>query len=153
MGDLVVSSPCFAQGGRIPIEHTGYGRDGSPALVLTGLCGAAVSLAIIMDDMGHPIPAYNHWVFWNIPATASIPGDIPPGERVDALGGAVQGIGYGKHRYRGPKPPFRWSHVYRFHVFALDGFLDLPGTSRKRQLIAAMQGHIVQQAMLTGHFR
>lgn len=153
MEELVVSSPCFVHEGLIPLAHTGYGEDRSPELVLSGLCKDAVSIAIVMDDMGHPIPAYNHWVIWNLPATPVIPGGIPPGVQVAGWDRAVQGIGYGKHRYRGPKPPFRWSHVYHFNVFVLDSFLDLPSTARKRDLLAAMQGHILQQAVLAGHYR
>lgn len=152
MEKLVVSSPCFEQGGLIPVKYTGYGADCSPELELTGLSSDTVSIAIILDDMDHPIPAYNHWIIWNIPATSVIPGNIPHGEKVDSLGGAVQGCGYGKHKYRGPKPPFRWSHIYSFNVFALNCFLDLPGTTRKKKLVAAMQGHILQQAVLAGHF-
>ena len=110
------------------------------------------SIAIIMDDMGHPIPAYNHWVIWNIPAISLIPENIPHGEQVDSLG-AIQGCGYGKHRYRGPKPPFNWSHIYHFNVFSLDCRLDLPSTARKKDLLAAMQGHILQKSVLAGHYR
>lgn len=153
MEKLLVSSPCFEHGGLIPVAYTGHGADISPELLLNKLSPDAVSVAIIMNDMGHPIPAYNHWIIWNIPAAPVIPGSIPHGEQVEALGGAVQGIGYGKHRYSGPKPPFRWSHIYHFNVFALDGFLDLPCTSRKRDLVKAMRGHILQQAVLAGHYR
>lgn len=153
MEHLMIKSPCFEHGGLIPKEYTGYGADGSPELVLTGLGKDAVSIAIIMNDMSHPIPAYNHWVIWNIPATSVIPGNIPHGEQVNSIGGAVQGLGYGKHRYRGPKPPFRWSHIYHFNVFVLDCFLNLPSTSKKKDLTVAMQGHILQQAVLAGHYR
>lgn len=153
MEKLIVSSPSFKDKGFIPLEHTGYGADSSPRLVLDGLSESAVSIAIIMNDMGHPIPAYNHWVIWNIPAASVIPGAIPHGGRIETLGGAMQGIGYGRHRYRGPKPPFRWSHVYHFNVYALDCFLDLPVTTRKKGLLEAMQGHILQQALLEGHYR
>ena len=142
MEKLVVSSPSFAHEGLIPLAHTGYGEDRSPELVLSGLCKDAVSLAVVMNDMGHPIPAYNHWVIWNLPAMPVIPGSIPPGAQVA-----------GWHRYRGPKPPFRWSHVYHFNVFVLDSFLNLPSTARKKDLLAAMQGHILQQAVLAGHYR
>lgn len=153
MEHLMITSPYFEHGGMIPIEYTGYGADSSPELVLTGLSKDAVSIAIIMNDMDHPISAYNHWVIWNIPATSVIPGNIPHGEYVNSLGGAVQGLGYGKHRYRGPKPPFRWSHIYHFNVFVVDCFLDLPSTSKKKDLTEAMQGHILQQAVLSGHYR
>lgn len=153
MEKLRVSSPCFEEGGLIPVRHTGHGEDVSPKLVLEGLSAEAVTLAVTLDDMGHPIPAYNHWVIWNIPATAVLPEDIPHGETVESLGGAVQGRGYGKHGYRGPKPPFRWSHSYHFSVFALDCRLDLPPAARKKDLLAAMRGHVLQTAVLTGHYR
>ncbi len=123
---MTVESPAFENEGLIPIENTGYGADISPALRLRGIDERAKSIAIIMDDMGHPIPAFNHWVIWNIPVMETIPAHIPYGKSVNALSGAVQGRGYGKHRYRGPKPPFRWSHRYQFNVFALDSMVDLP---------------------------
>ncbi|QNM05163.1 hypothetical protein [Qiania dongpingensis] len=34
MKKLTVTSPCFENGGLIPIEHTGYGADRSPELLL-----------------------------------------------------------------------------------------------------------------------
>ncbi len=153
MEKLTVTSPCFEDGGLIPIEYTGYGADRSPELLLNGLSKEAVSIAVIMNDMSHPIPEYNHWVIWNIPALNVIPGDIPHGVKVEAWSQTVQGIGYGKNCYRGPKPPFNWSHMYRFNVYVLDCFLDLPVRSRKKVLLKAMESHILQQAALTGHFR
>ena len=150
---LTLTSPDFAEGGLIPIVCTGHGADRSPAFCLAGLRPDAVSLAFLLDDLDHPVPAYNHWVAWNFPPSAVFPGGIPAGEQVTALGGAVQGCGYGKHRYRGPKPPFHWSHRYRFQVFALDRMLTLPASARKRDLLAAMEGHVLQQAELTGHYR
>lgn len=153
MDKLFLTSPAFEDGGLIPVEHTGFGADSSPRLELSGLSEWAVSLAVTLDDMTHLIPAYNHWSIWNLPPQLVIPGSIPQGERVDALGGAVQGRGYGRNRYRGPKPPFHQSHVYRFTLFALDCALVLPSTARKKDLLAAMEGHILQQAVLMGHYR
>lgn len=150
---LIVTSPAFEEGGLIPIQYTGYGADISPELHLAEIDGRAKSLAVIMNDMGHPVPAYNHWVIWNIPVMMTIPGDISHGNQVSELGGAVQGRGYGKNRYRGPKPPFNWSHVYQFNVYVLDCMLDLPGSSRKRDLLAAMEGYILQYGCLTGRYR
>jgi len=150
---FIATSPAFEEGGKIPVEYTGRGRDISPELRLSGIAEGARSLVVIMDDMGHPIPEYNHWVIWNIPVMESIPENIPHGGRVEALGGAVQGRGYGKNRYRGPKPPFNMSHVYRFCVYTLDTMLELPPSSRKKALLAAMEGHILQKAGLTGRYR
>ena len=106
-----------------------------------------------MDDMGHPIPAYNHWVIWNIPIMRIIPENIPRGSCVVELGEAMQGRGYGRNKYRGPKPPFNWSHRYQFNVYALDCMLELPSHARKQDLLAALQGHILQEGSLVGKFR
>ncbi|MCC8122348.1 MAG: YbhB/YbcL family Raf kinase inhibitor-like protein [Oscillospiraceae bacterium] len=149
---LSVTSPDFADGGLIPVAHTGNGPDLSPALELSGLCADAKSIAVTMDDMSHPIRGYNHWLIWNLPAQPHIPASVPQGETVASLGGAVQGCGYGKHRYRGPLPPFHLSHRYQFNVYVLDCVLSLPHTARKRNLIAAMQGHILQLGTLSGHY-
>jgi Raf kinase inhibitor-like YbhB/YbcL family protein len=150
---LIITSPAFENEGLIPILYTGYSEDISPELHLSEISGEAKSLAIIMDDMGHPIPAYNHWVIWNIPVLQTIPANIESGARIKGWENAVQGRGYGKNRYRGPKPPFNWSHRYRFNVYALDCLLDLPESARKRDLLAAMQGHIVGQGCLIGRYR
>ena len=153
MKALTVESPAFEHEGLIPEQYTGYGADISPEIHLFNVNEQAKSIAIIMDDMGHPIPAYNHWVIWNIPVVRVIPSNIPRGEVVESLSGAIQGRGWGKHRYRGPKPPFNWSHRYQFNVFVLDCMLDLPAKSRKRDLIQAMDGHILQQTAIVGRYR
>ena len=150
---LTVTSPAFENEAVIPIQYTGRGEDISPELHLSAIDGRAKSLAVIMDDMNHPIPAYNHWIIWNIPVMETIPENIAYGADVAELGGAVQGRGYGKNRYRGPKPPFNWRHLYQFNVYALDCLLDLSPRARKRNLIAAMQGHILQKGALTGYFQ
>lgn len=150
---LIVTSPAFDHEAVIPIQYTGRGEDISPELHLSEISENAKSLAIIMNDMGHPIPEYNHWVIWNLPVMRIIPQQIAHGARVPDLGGAVQGRGYGRNRYRGPKPPFNWSHRYEFTVYALDCLLDLPTSARKRDLLTAMQGHILQAGSLVGRFQ
>ncbi|MGI6153967.1 MAG: YbhB/YbcL family Raf kinase inhibitor-like protein [Christensenellaceae bacterium] len=150
--NLTVTSPAFENDGAIPIKYTGRGEDLSPELRLSEIDPGAKSIAIIMDDVDHPLPYYNHWVIWNIPVMPVIPEAIPRGAQVATLNGAVQGRGYGKHRYRGPKPPFNWSHRYQFNVYVLDTLLDLPAKTKKNALLDAMEGHILQQGFLTGKF-
>lgn len=151
MEQLTVTSPAFKNEAVIPIQHTGRGADISPELQLSPIDAKVKSLAVIMDDLGHPIPEFNHWVIWNIPVMHTIPEGIPHGAHV--LSGAVQGRGYGKNRYRGPKPPFNQSHRYRFSVYALDTLLSLPETTRKRGLLQSIQGHVLQEGHLIGRFR
>lgn len=150
---LIVTSPAFEQEGMIPIRYTGRGEDISPELHLSDIDDRAKSLAVIMDDLDHPIPSYNHWLIWNLPVMQRIPENIPYGADVPGLGDAKQGRGYGKHRYRGPKPPFNWLHRYQYHVYVLDCIMELPATTRKRDLLAAMQGHILQEGALVGQFQ
>lgn len=65
----------------------------------------------------------------------------------------MQGRAYGRNRYKGPKPPLRWIHTYVFTVYALDCRLNLSPTCRKPDLLAAMEGHILQRATLSGQFQ
>lgn len=149
---IEVTSSAFTDGGAIPIEYGGQGRDISPALHLTGVADEAVAIAIIMDDIDHPLfGVYNHWTIWNIPPMEDIPAEIAHGESVAALDGAVQGAGYGRHRYRGPKPP-TGSHRYRYNVFVLETMLKLEATSGKEALLAAMEGHILQYGNIVGWY-
>ncbi|EOH76795.1 YbhB/YbcL family Raf kinase inhibitor-like protein [Enterococcus malodoratus] len=150
--ELTVTSPAFKNGGMIPEKYTGNGADFSPELKLSSLAKEAVSIAVIVDDVDHPlVGVYNHWLIWNVPVQEVIPAKIPQGEQVSELANAVQGVGYGKHRYRGPKPPFG-SHRYKYHVFVLDTKLDLPASTKKKALLTAMEGHILQHGYLIGEY-
>lgn len=155
-GELLITSKMFEDGRFMPIECTGFGSDISPDFHLHNLSDKAVSIAIIMDDLDIPfIPAYNHWLIWNIPNTERIPEHIPHGPEVSGLGNARQGIGYGRNRYRGPKQPvfIRNSHRYVFYFYALDCFLDLESTAKKRELVKAMAGHILQKGSFMGVYK
>ena len=66
---LKVTSNAFKDGQYMPVDYTGFGKDMSPDFRLHNLSKKAVSIAIIMDDLDIPfLPAYNHWLIWNIPA-------------------------------------------------------------------------------------
>ncbi len=153
---LVVTSPAFLPDGKMPKQNTGFGEDASPALHIEGMPKNTVSLAITLDDLDIPfLRAYNHWAIWNIPAMADIPAGIPAGEKVLELNGAVQGMAYGKHRYRGPKqPPFiKNRHRYRFTVYALDTALSLSAAEKKPALLRAMKGHVLASGSILGTYR
>lgn len=153
--ELTVTSNAFTHEGVIPVRYTGRGEDLSPSLHLSELSAEAVSMAVIMDDLDIPlVGVVNHWVIWNLPVQSTILENIPYGRHIDMLAGAVQGIGYGKHRYRGPKPPFfiKKYHRYQFHVYVLDCTLQLNSNARKRDLLKAIDGHILQYGSLLGKF-
>lgn len=154
--ELEIKSPSFENNNNIPIRHTGFDKDITPEFHLNNLASHTISIAIVMDDLDIPfIKAYNHWLIWNIPKTNVIPGDIPYGSPVASLGNAIQGIAYGENRYRGPKQPvfIRKTHRYRFRFYALDCFLKLESQAKKKDLIEAMAGHVIQEGQITGRYK
>ncbi len=130
-------------GGRFPVENTGRGMDVSPEFVIGNLSPRARTIAITLEDLTHPIKDFTHWVIWNIPATDRIKAGIPAGASVPGMGGARQGIGYGFHRYAGPKPPKDKTHTYRFTVYALDCTMELGVNTTKRGFLRKAEGHIL----------
>ena len=119
MNNTVLEFECIGMdgGSKFPIEYTGRGQDISPEFIIKNLSPNAKTLAVTLEDLSHPIKDFTHWVIWNIPATDRIKKNIPVGKTVPMLGNARQGIGYGFHRYVGPKPPKGKKHTYRFTVY------------------------------------
>lgn len=128
---------------RFPPEHTCDGMDISPRIGIQGL--NAPYLAIVMDDPDASKGTFTHWLAWNIPSISEIPGNIPPESRVFHPISAAQGINdSGKIGYVGPCPHPGRVHHYHLKVYGLDTMLDLAPGAGRDDLIAAMQGHILQ---------
>ncbi|MHB0969341.1 MAG: YbhB/YbcL family Raf kinase inhibitor-like protein [Thermoanaerobaculia bacterium] len=147
---MKIESSAFKEGALIPQKFTCDGQDLSPALRFTDVPKDAKSLALVVDDPDVP-PAvradrnWDHWVVWNIPpATHDIGEGAPPK--------GIQGRNsWGKNVYGGPCPPDR-EHRYFFKLYALDTMLELPATAGKPELLAAMKGHVLEQAQLMGRY-
>lgn len=153
---MKVSSKSFENNELIPKKHTGFGEDLSPEFQISDVPEGTVSLAVIMDDLDVPwTKTYNHWIVWNIPNTEIIPEGLPKGAKISEPIKACQGIGWGKNGYRGPKPPFflRKAHRYVFYIYALDTELALSVKSKKKALLDAMKGHVLDRATLTGLYK
>jgi len=58
---------------------------------------------------------------------------------------------YGEVGYGGPNPPDR-EHTYRFVARALDTTLALDSGETKAALEAAVEGHVLAEARLTGTY-
>jgi Raf kinase inhibitor-like YbhB/YbcL family protein len=66
--------------------------------------------------------------------------------------GAVHGkTDFGKLGYGGPCPP-SGTHRYFFKLYALDRQLDLASGATKKQVEAAMKGHVLASAELMGRY-
>jgi len=61
--------------------------------------------------------------------------------------------GFGRVGYGGPCPPTGPAHHYLFSLYALDQPLGLNAGASKRQVLDAMQGHILAQGQLTGVYK
>ena len=154
MKDITITSSKFENNGWIPDCCSGYAEDKSPDICVNEIPEGTKSLAVIMDDLDHPVfKEFNHWVTWNIPCLEVIPGELPRGGVIDVPIHAEQGVGYGKHVYRGPKPPFNGKHRYRITVFALDNYVKLAPNSRKKALLKAIDGHVLAKGELLGIYQ
>ena len=147
--EFKLSSSAFADGESIPIRFT-YdsgsqcsGENYSPALSWTGAPQDVRSFTLTVID-----PDGGNWVHW-------LQYDIPPGTALlpESTGGPDTGIqgtnSFGQLGWGGPCPP-SGTHHYVFTIYALDKELNLPLGASLKDLQAAMDGHILAQAALTG---
>jgi len=154
-GKMIITSKVFTEGGAIPVKYTADGKDLSPPLSWEGVPGDARSLVLIVDDPDAPDPraprmTWVHWVLFNIPPDAK---GLPEGVKSTKL---PPGTGEGMndwHRtgYGGPAPPIG-RHRYIHKLYALDTVLDGLGKPSKAKVVAAMEGHIISEARLTGTY-
>ncbi len=156
---MQITSNAFTANTTIPKRYTGEGEDISPELNFSGIPDNTKELALIMDDPDAPRPTpWVHWVIYNIaPSTTTLPENIARTAQPKQLPGAMQGqnswpsdnIGY-----RGPMPPVGHGlHHYHFRLYALDTQLNLQPGLTKDELLAAMQGHIIEQTELVGTYQ
>ncbi|MBN2472930.1 MAG: YbhB/YbcL family Raf kinase inhibitor-like protein [Anaerolineae bacterium] len=151
-----LSSPAFLDGDSIPPAYTDA-RAGklplSPPLKWEHLPSGTRALVLVVDTPDPPEGIRTHWTVYNLPPqVSSLPADIAPGS---APGGGQQMVNdFGVQGYsppvgeRIPGQPYR----YFFKLYALDVALPPPpdGPRTRRELNAAMRGHILAIGQLVG---
>jgi Raf kinase inhibitor-like YbhB/YbcL family protein len=147
---MKIISTAFEPNEGIPRKYTCDGQNVNPPLRISGVPGKARSLALIMEDPDVPVQVrmdgtWDHWVVYNIP-----PHIDTVEENSEPSGTPGKGTN-GRTGYMGPCPPDR-KHRYFFKLFALDVDLDIPPAANKKQVEAAMQGHIIEKAELVGTY-
>lgn len=140
---LDVSSTAFSANGDIPSKYTCDGDNVNPPLAFKNFTTDTRSFALIMDDPDAPMGTFVHWVMWNIPTDGTIKENSSPGTEGKN--------GKGENGYTGPCPP-SGKHHYHFKIYALDTKLDLGKDAGKKELEAAMAGHILMQGELVGMY-
>lgn len=149
MQTMTITSPDFAPHGRIPDRFTCEGQDVNPTIEISQVPRGTKSFALIVDDADaiRPEGPWVHWLVWNLDSSITTIGDnsVPHGS-VEGRNSA------GKTGWQGPCPPGPQPHHYRFMVFALSDFLDLPEGSDKLELEEAMKDKILGSGELIGEY-
>ena len=153
---LSLQSGGFDHGASIPPKYTCQGDDISPPLTWNGVPETARSLVLIVDDPDAPDPkapkmTWVHWVLYNIPPnTSSLPENMASAQ---LPAGTAEGLNDWKRTgYGGPCPPIG-RHRYFHKLYAVDTVFKGLDKPTKAQLEAAMEGHIVAEAVLVGTYQ
>ncbi len=153
---MSITSPSFVSGGTIPRRYTCDDEDISPPLAWQDVPDGTRSLALIVDDPDAPDPAaprmvWIHWVLYNLPpGTEGLPEAVAAS---DLPGSTLEGLNDWKRAgYGGPCPPIG-RHRYFHKLYALDTVLDDLGSPTSVELLAAMKGHVLAEAVLMGTYQ
>lgn len=140
---MKITSPAFKEGRPIPEKYTCDGTDASPELDISQIPSNAKSMALIVDDPDAPGGTFVHWVMYDFKPTDKVKENAAPG---------TQGINdFKTQKYGGPCPP-SGTHRYYFKIYALDAHLGLKSGISKKDLLKAMEGHVIAEAALMGTY-
>jgi len=150
-----LSSPAFANGGRLPPRFTADGEGVSPPLVWGPVPERAQSLALIVEDPDAPArEPFVHAIVWGLPRDTH---RIEEGAiRADGLGSGGKDVGFNSYLFEGwlpPDPPTgHGEHQYAFQLFALSTSRGLRSNPGRSTLLKAMSGHVLAAGLLTGTY-
>src|SRR6266545_2356104 len=141
----------FNDGDEIPDRYAHKVTNLSPPLAWENAPERTQSFALIMDDPDAPSGLFTHWTVYGMPPGTQ---ELSEGQRAEPgdPGPRKQGRNdFGEYGYGGPDPP-SGVHRYFFHLYALDIDLDLKMGATRKELDRAMEGHILQEAVLMGRY-
>lgn len=146
-----LTSPAFAEGGRIPTRHTCEGDDASPLLAWDGAPEGTRAFVLVCSDPDAPVGTWYHWAIFDIPATMRrLDEDFPTDGRVGGIRQAV--TDFRRTGYGGPCPPRGHGvHHYRFRLMAVDvELLAVAASPDCRDVEAEAGRHLLAECALTG---
>jgi len=141
---MTLSSPDFSNGNSLPADFTCFGKGKVPILQIEGAPATTTSFALIVNDPDAPTGLFTHWIIWNFDrATTTIDSKNLPKSATSGTNSS------GSQKYIAPCPP-SGTHHYYFRLYALDAKLNLPAGADQKELLTAMNGHIIDRAVLMG---
>ncbi len=151
MKSLTLSSGAFEHESMIPARYTCDGEDISPDLKWDGVPEGTISFILICDDPDAPVGDWVHWLLFNIPESRRnlTEGFLLSRNRDEGIRGGTND--FRKVEYGGPCPP-GGVHRYFFKIYALDVMLDIPEGVKKKDIEAAMKGHVLGEGQLMGRY-
>ena len=152
-----LSSPAFANGGRLPPRFTADGDGVSPPLVWGDPPAGTARMVLVVEDADAPTPQpLVHAIVWGIAPEA---GRLAEGAIVRDGDGGADGRDVGRHSFRGegwlpPDPPTgHGEHRYAFQLFAVrEGAGDPGPTPRRSDIVAAIEGQVLAAGLLIGTY-
>lgn len=133
---------------RLPLTHSCYRTNQSPALSWSGAVAATQSYALMferVDGDGNGDGLY--WGVYNIPAqVTAIAAGQPAVPVIDGVGVQAKNLS-SNIGYTGPCMP-SGKHAFRLRVFALDADLSLPAGLDAMDLEGAIHGHVIDTATI-----
>lgn len=146
---MEITSSAFVNEGKIPSKYTCDGEDISPPLQWRDVPTQAKSLVLICDDPDAPKGTWTHWILYNLPLTSKgleeNISNLPKNTKV--------GVNSSKdEKYDAPCPP-TGEHRYFFTLYALDTTLDFNTPPTSQMIQQAIQGHVLDKAILMGKYK
>jgi Raf kinase inhibitor-like YbhB/YbcL family protein len=147
---LGLTSKSFNDVAEVPLKHTCLAKPTatSPGLLFENAPKETVSYVIMVHDM-EPRPRKSfddpmHWLVWDIPAEVH---ELAENASQSGLPQGARQLGRG---YFGFCVPPGTTHHYLFELFAMDQKLNLPADASRGDVSKAMDGHILDHAVLIG---
>lgn len=147
-GGFALSSAAFALGTPLDPSFTADEEDAvAPPVDWTAPPPGTQELVLVVEDPDAPAPEpFCHWLVWGLAPQAGgiLEGEAPPRTGKNS---------YGNSEWLLPDPPMgHGTHDYVFQLFALDLPLTLAPGATRGELLAAMEGHVLAVAILTGTY-
>jgi Raf kinase inhibitor-like YbhB/YbcL family protein len=147
-----VSSPAFADGGKLPERFTADGAGISPPLQWWGVPAAAKAAVLLVEDADSPTPSpLVHAI-----AIGFLGSDHELFEAETERGAHAEKLSFGKNSalnaaWMPPDPPpGHGPHRYAFQIYALNQQLSFDRQPGRSELLAAINGHVIAKGCLTG---